>query len=196
VPWLLLLVVAEPGRPERFFWLWPLQAIALAAPFSTAMVSGRVGSAAPWVVGLVLVGGVLLNPLQTRLESWRREGWSGSDPEEVRVVDYVAGLLRSEGKDRAAIGYQLFIYDFMPKYHVIDPQYKVGAEFDLLFKYRHGIRNADGCAEGVSTEDEYRIVQGRPKSGEAEPRAYFDLPADPRLRPLRDFDLYRVFKRI
>jgi hypothetical protein len=83
----------------------------------------------------------------------------------------------------------------MANYKIIDRQYKVGAEFDLLFKYRHGIGNTDQCAEGVSPADEYRIVQTRPKDGEAEPRHYFEVPLDKRFRLLRSFDLYRVYKR-
>jgi len=126
---------------------------------------------------------------------WLRNGWAGSDPEEVRVVDYVSNQIRSNGRDHAAIGYQVFIYEFMAKYNIIDRQYKVGAEFDLLFKYRHAIRNTDQCAEGLSSADEYRIVQTRPKSGEEQPEHYFHVPPDPRFRLIQTFDLYQVFKR-
>ena len=124
-----------------------------------------------------------------------KDSWAGSDPEEIKVVDYLANQLRSEARDHAAIGYQLFIYGFMAKYNIIDPQYKVGAEFDFLFKYWHGIANTDRCAEGVTSADEYRIVQTRPKTGEEEPRQYFAVPLDQSFRLLRRFDLYQVFKR-
>src|SRR5207247_2275078 len=93
------------------------------------------------------------------------------------------------------IGYQLFIYQFMANYNIIDRQYKVGAEFDLLFKYRHRIANIDQCAEGLSPVDEYRIVQTRRKNGQDEPRHYFDVPLDKGFRLMRSFDLYEVFKR-
>jgi hypothetical protein len=195
VPWLTLLVVAEPGRTERFFWLWPLQAIVLAAFVTRVMARWRATSLVLWLSHVLLIGTMLINPLQLHLEPWLREGWAGSDPEEVQVVDYVAQQLRSNGRDHAAIGYQLFIYEFMAQYNIMDPQYKVGAEFDLLFKYRQGIGNTDQCAEGVSSPDEYRIVQTRPKSGEAEPRQYVDVPLDKRFRSVRSFDLYQVFKR-
>jgi len=129
------------------------------------------------------------------LERWVKDGWAGSDPEEIQVVDYVANQLRSEARDHAAIGYQIFIYPFMANYNIIDRQYKVGAEFDFLSKYRHAIRNTDQCAEGLSSADEYRIVQTRPKSGEEPPRHYFQVPQDTKFRLIQSFDLYQVFKR-
>jgi hypothetical protein len=196
VPWFILVLVAEPGKPERFWWLWPLQVVFLAAFLAYLLPRFRlprpVVAAAQLVIALVVV----LNPfLLFRIDSWRTNGWAGKDPEEVQVIDYVASQIRGEGKSSAAIGYQLFIYPFMATYHITNPVYKVGAEFELLLKYRHGIVNTDRCAEGVLPTDEYRIVQMRPKRGEAEPRQYFDLPPDDRFRLLRRFGLYEVFKR-
>jgi hypothetical protein len=190
-----LLAVAEADRPERYFWLWPLQAVLLVAFFTNILPQWHVPSPALWLGLTLLIAAVCVNPLRAHLGAWLREGWAGSDPEEVRVVDYVASQLQANGKDHAAIGYRTFIYEFMPQYNIVDPQYKVGAEFDLLFKYRHGITNADRCAEGLSPQDEFRIVQTRPKSGEGEPRNYFDIPDENRFRLLRRFDLYDVFKR-
>ena len=83
----------------------------------------------------------------------------------------------------------------MAKYHITNPVYKVGAELELLHRYRHGITNTDQCAEGLSPRDEYLIVQTRRKNGPEEPKLYFDVPRDERFRLLRRFDLYQVFKR-
>jgi hypothetical protein len=204
VPWLTLLIVAELGNQGRFLWLWPLQAIALAAFITNIMTRLRMPSSLLWLSYLVLTGALVIPPFhsheyatdaQTRVKLWLRNGWAGSDPEEVRVVDYVSNQIRSDGRDHAAIGYQVFIYEFMAKYNIIDRQYKVGAEFDLLFKDRHRIANTDQCAEGVSPVDEYRIVQTRPKSHEGSTRDYFEVPLDKSFRLLRSFDLYQVFKR-
>jgi hypothetical protein len=195
VPWLTLLIVAELDNQGRFFWLWPLQAIALSAFITNIMMRLRLPSFVLWLSCMALIGAVLSPPFQSHLKSWLRNGWAGSDPEEVQVVDYVADRLRSDHTRHAAIGYQIFIYDFMAKYAIIDRQYKVGAEFDFLFKQRHGIANTDQCAEGVSPVDEYRIVQTRPKSHEGSTRDYFEVPLDKSFRLLRSFDLYQVFKR-
>ena len=73
-------------------------------------------------------------------------------------------------------------------------QYKVGAEFDVLFKYQHGIENTDTCAEGVSPRDDYRIVQTRPMKAEDAPRNYFEIPLENRFKLVREIGVYRIFK--
>jgi hypothetical protein len=57
---------------------------------------------------------------------------------------------------------------------VIDPRHKVGAELDLIFKHQHDISNTTRCAEGVSPDDEYRIVQTRAEGFWAASRHQFD----------------------
>ena len=196
VPWSLLVILGEPGKPERFWWLWPIQIIFLAA--AVAYLLPRFPVPRPLVVAaqLVLAAVLLMNSLLLdRIGSWRANGWNGRDPEEVRVVDYVAEQVRADGKSEAAIGYQLFIYPFMAEYHVTNPIYRAGAELELMLRYRHGIVNTDRCAEGITPTDEYRIVQRRRKRGPEEPRHYFDVPLDQRFRLLRRFDLYDVYKR-
>ena len=203
VPWLTLLIVAEPGNQGRFLWLWPLQAIALSAFITNIMARLRMPSSLLWLSYLVLTGALVIPPFhsheyatdaQTRVKLWLRNGWAGSDPEEVRVVDYVSNQIRSDGKDHAAIGYQVLIYEFMAKYNILDRQYKVGAEFDFLFKHRHGIANTNQCAEGLSPLDEYRIVQTTPQAGEGTPRLYFPVPLERDFRLLRQFGPYQVFQ--
>jgi hypothetical protein len=103
--------------------------------------------------------------------------------------------VRQEGKREAAVGYQLFFYPFMAEYHVTNPIYRVGAELELMLRYRHGIVNTDLCAEGISPADEYRITQRRPKPGADEPRQYLDVPPDSRFRLVRRFGLFDVFRR-
>jgi hypothetical protein len=205
VPWLTLLIVAELDNQGRFFWLWPLQAIALSAFITNIIARLRMPSSLLWLSYIVLTGALVIPPFhsheyttdaQTRVKLGLRNGWAGSDPEEVRVVDYVSNQIRSDGRDHAAIGYQVFIYEFMANYNIIDRQYKVGAEFDLLFKYRHGIVNTNECAEGLSSADDYRILQTAPKRGEQEPRHYFQTPRNTSFRLVQDFGLYQVFKRI
>jgi hypothetical protein len=145
---------------------------------------------------IALVALLALGPLEARVRAWSEEGWAGSDPAEVHLVDRVARDILASGEREAVIGYQTFIFEFMPKYHIIDPDYKVGAEFDLLFEHGYGITNLNECAEGVSPEDQYRIVQTRPRSGGDEPRQSFDVPLDDRYRLLARFELFDVFKRV
>jgi hypothetical protein len=195
VPWLTLLIVAELDNQGRFFWLWPLQVIVLAAFVTYALPRLKAPRPVAWIGQFGLMVVLIGNPLLSHVDSWHRTGWSGPDAAEVDVADYVSEQIRTEGHDRAAIGYQIFIYPFMATYNIINPLYKVGTEFDLWFKYRHGIANTDQCAEGVSPADEYRIVQTQPKSGEEQPRHYFQVRQDTRFRLLQSFGLYQVFKR-
>jgi hypothetical protein len=195
VPWLLLFGVAESGVPERFLFLLPLQVLVLAA-FVTVLLP-RLGMPRPavWLVQGLLVLVFLWNPfLISRVDSWRAGGWSGHDASAVRAVDYIAAGLHKERRDRASIGYQLFIYPFMADYHIVSSYYKVGADFDVLFKYQHGIENADTCAEGVSPNDEYRIVETHPMNVQDAPINYFQVPLENRFKLVRQIGAYRIFK--
>jgi hypothetical protein len=195
IPWLLLLTVAEPGISSRFLWLWPLQVLVLASFFAVLLPGLGVPRSAAWLVQALLVFVFLWNSfLVSRIDAWHADGWSGDDAPEVRVVDYIAADLDTEGRDRAAIGYQLFIYPFMANYNIVSSYYKVGAEFDVLFQHRHGVENADTCAEGVSPRDVYRIVQTRPIEEQEAPRHYFETPLDNRFELVREVGAYQIFK--
>jgi 4-amino-4-deoxy-L-arabinose transferase-like glycosyltransferase len=195
VPWMILVILAEPGKPERFWWVWPIQVILLAASVAYFLPKFPVPRAIVATAQLAMALLVLLNStLLRRIDSWRADGWDGKDPEQVQVIDYVAGQIRNEGKSEAAIGYQLLFYPFMAEYHVTNPVYRVGAELELMLRFRHDISNTDRCAEGISVSDEYRIVQRGPETGPEPPRHYFDVPLDG-FRLLRRFGVYEVFKR-
>jgi hypothetical protein len=195
VPWLVLFAVAEPGIPERFLWLLPLQVLVLAA-FCTVLLP-RLGLPRPavWLAQALLVFVFLWNPfLISRVDAWRADGWSGHDATEVRVADYIASDIDKKGRDRASIGYQLFVYPFMVDYHSVSSYYKVGAQFDVLFKYQHGIKNTDRCAEGMSPSDDYRIVETRPQNVPEAPINYFKTPLENRFKLVRQIGTYRIFK--
>src|SRR5436190_7317484 len=71
--------------------------------------------------------------------------------------------MRDHGSPKeTSIGYEIDTSKFMAAFNNIDSRYKVGADLDLLFKYRHGIINKDRCAEGFQPTDRYRIVQIAP----------------------------------
>jgi hypothetical protein len=109
VPWLVLLLIAEWGREDRFMFLWPVQVIVLAFVGTMRARSTDAPRRARWLVPLVIVGGVLANQfLLSQLDAWRDDGWSGSDKVEFQVATYLAKLIRAESKDRAWIGRRLF----------------------------------------------------------------------------------------
>jgi hypothetical protein len=195
VPWLFLIAVAEPGNPGRFLWLWPLQVLFVAIFVSVLLPRLRVPRLVVLALQALVAFVFIWNAfLVSRVDDWRSSGWSGKDAAEARVVDYIAADLQTDGRERAAIGYQVFFYPFMAKYNALSAYYKVGAEFDALFKYGHGIQNMDTCAEGVSPSDRYRIVQTRPISGQDAPRHYFRVPLDDRFKLVRTIGVYEIFK--
>ena len=133
--------------------------------------------------------------LGSRLEAWSGSGWSGPRANDVEALDYVAEQMKVDGKKTAAIGYQIFFQNYMAVSHIVDPRYKVGGELDLFLRDRFGITNLDKCAEGISSEDEYRIVQLTPRLTQT--RSYLqslNIPFDPRYRQIKQFGPYQVLK--
>jgi hypothetical protein len=195
VPWVVLLVLVEGvDHLERFWWLWPLQLIALVALVS--YLPGRLRlprifavAGFAWLSIMLLLHPLLLE----RVQSWQSSGWSGSDAVEIRLVNSMAQRLA--GKNRTAIGYQTYIWRFMAMFNAVDPRYKVGADIDLLYRTLHGISNTDQCAEGMSPEDEFRIVQIRPNWSDPKGKGYFELQPDKNFQFLEQFGPYQVYQR-
>jgi hypothetical protein len=206
IPWILLLALVESDHEKRFWWIWPLQVICIAALLTYVPARLKVAWIS-WIGELALVCLVWTHPLmRSRLDSWLKIGWAGVDADQVRAVDYVAARLRSEGKNRSAIGYQAFIGGFEAIDNILDPRYQVGAEFDLLFQSRHRIVSTDDCAEGISPTDEYRIVQTTPNDPEPDEyplafstkpvfKHYIEVPHDETWKAVRQFGIYRVLRR-
>jgi Dolichyl-phosphate-mannose-protein mannosyltransferase len=196
VPWVILFFIAEADRGDRFWWLWPVQVIVLVALFTSVLPRLGMPRAALALGQAWLALVVIANPLlSSRAHSWLRTGWSGSDSDELRAMDYIAGDIHSQGKKQANVGYQIFIWAFMPSFNIIDSRYKVGADFDFLLNYRHGVSNGNRCAEGLSPNDEYRIVQLRPTSEIAASQKYIAAPLNDNFHMTRQFGVYQVFKR-
>jgi hypothetical protein len=142
----------------------------------------------------LIAGGILANPfLLSQFDAWRHEGWSGPDAVEFQVADYLARLIRAESKDRAWIGRRLFD-EGPPKspWKPVDTQWRAGREFDVALEYRYGIANLNTCAENLSAQDEYRIVETHPP----EPQApyYFEVPPVGHLRLLDRIGPYDIYK--
>ena len=197
IPWIMLLLLVEnTNHLVRLWWLWPLQAVFLSVP--ATYLSSRSGSTrlSAGIGSFILAVLVIANPLLlSRLESWLVSGWAGDDAEEIKVVEYTAKRIILDGKNHAAIGYDIPMTLFNASFNASDRRYKVGAKLDLLFKYRHGITNTDRCAEGFSPDDEYRIAQ--PINGAVAELNddRFEIPHDPRMQMVHSFKSYRVLQR-
>jgi hypothetical protein len=193
VPWVGLLLVAEPGRFERFWWLWPLHSIVLAALSTDTFKRLAWPSAIRWSAAALIFAFVCGTASgAARLKSWARDGWAGADSDQMRAVEYIAGQLH--GRQEARIGYQVPFQKFMATLHADDSRYKVGAEFDVLFRYRHGLKNADQCAEGLSFDDQYRMVQAAAVES-LTLKHHFNVPSDSTFTPVYEAGLFRVVRR-
>ena len=141
-----------------------------------------------------------------------RSGWSGPMATDVQAVDYLGARLQSEGKHRAAIGYQTYIAEFMAAMNIAILATR-SAQSSISFS------SIDtGSPTPINARREYpsvmrtRIVQEPPKSIQAKPRAeswmplgaevktydlveHFDVPWDPRFRLLQRFGEFAVFQR-
>ena len=110
VPWMILVLLVEPGREDRLVGLWPLQVIVLSF-VALALPAAVTRHARPntWLCASLVAILVVFNPfVVSTLEAWRQEGWSGPDAVEVRIADFLARRLKAEGRTNAAIGYRLF----------------------------------------------------------------------------------------
>ena len=159
VSWVCLLLVASQER--RFLQLWPLQVIALSAAVVSVPRQFRLPRPARWLAAAAVCVIVLSNDvLLSRVNSWRHEGFTGRGAPEIGVVDVIAQRMQVKGQPaEVSIGYQVDFWRFMADANRIDSLYKVGADLDVLLKYRHGITNLDRCAEGFRPGDDYRVVQ-------------------------------------
>ena len=206
IPWAFLLYGLKDAvmlQETRCWWLWPAQIIVLAALVTDVPVRLKTPPFVTWIAQAAISAMILINPLiLERIKSWTASGWSGSDSYEKQSVDYIAKLILSDNRNNAAIGYNTFFYDWSLWQHVFDRRMKVGMEFDLLFRFLHGLTNTDSCAEGFSAADEFRIVQTKPTSTlrmpfnfGLEPDAYFYMPPNQDFTVIKQLGPYLVLKR-
>jgi hypothetical protein len=155
VCYIILVVLAEPGRVERFRFLWPLQVAALIYALHVMMPRGR------WVlvrgIAILLVFAALLpaSTYSAKLQSWREDGYAGTDGSETAVVDFLARDVRASGVTGLTVGYDA---SGRPQGVTIpDPYHRPGAWIDYLLETRHGILNDRAPGEQLSEQDDYRI---------------------------------------
>jgi hypothetical protein len=196
VPWTVMLLITDSERLERSWWMWPLQAIAIASVVAWLPIRLQVPRPAVWFASVLLV--LVLagnNLLLSHLQSWRKDGWSGTPSAAMMTLNHVAALVQADGKQAARIGYEMAVPAWTPIFNNVDPRYKTGANFDLLFIHKHGITNLNTCAEGAAPGDEFRIVE---TGNRQYPPNYgrLHVPRDGRFELTGEFGDYQVFRRL
>jgi hypothetical protein len=161
VPAIVLLLIlpsdALHAGERRFWWLWVGGALCLGCALGGACLRGR-----RILVPLGLLATVTLatNPGTQRLLRNAFAAWPGDyTGPDTQAIDALAASLEREGKTEAHIGYDINCYWWQTEARVIDGRSKNFAQWDIALLLRHGIRNLDDTAEGLSPADDY-IVHG------------------------------------
>ncbi|MGD0173314.1 MAG: hypothetical protein ABSC61_02600 [Anaerolineales bacterium] len=156
IPWSLLVIIAEPGVPERFYWIWPLQvAVAVMALHGYL----RAWTDYHWVRWIVSVAAIVvvfpLSAYLPRIQNAITYGYAGQDSEQIQVVDFIGQKVRNAGLTRVSIGY-LFPTE-NPFTVAKDPALWGGTWVNLLLQTRWKVENTDFNPEGISLQDRWRI---------------------------------------
>jgi hypothetical protein len=159
IPWVLLVILAERARPERFWWIWPLQAAIMV--FAAYQVIQIFYNKAWLKLAMTLLFGVLVFPLsfyQPSLRGWIEDGYGGEDNAQFQVVDFLHEKLESEGIDRVYLGYKL-LDTYYGREQPADTRMRAGSWFDLILRIRWGIRNLNQNRDGIDDRDAWRILE-------------------------------------
>jgi len=160
-PWLLLMWMAAPDAPYRFWFLWPLHLVVMVGMFTLlpgCFTWGKAVTRVLLVVALMIL--VVNSAVLGRIKEWREHGWR-SESEEVCALNCLGEAIVKERGKKVAVGYIMPFQPFMAYYHVLDSQYKVGLPYDWYLLSTYGVRNLNSAPKGVSDEDHYRFVAAR-----------------------------------
>lgn len=195
-PWLLLMLLVDPGEGDlvrRFLWLWlPLGA------FSILFLRTLLKPVSPLLAHAVAAALVVMtawNPLMNwKVHSLIASQFRAAPANEFNeIVDYIAKQAKAQGRASVAVGYDMPFNKWILFARRIDGASKVGSEYDLLLWLRHGVTNTDNRCEGVSPDDDFRIVEH--KSDEANRQTLFDLSNYPRMEVAREMPDFTILRK-
>jgi len=159
VPFVILVGVAETARADRFWWIWPAQLIVVVTTF------GLFAEQTPWpkavfaVLSTILLVLMINSPFyQGKIDDWVTNGYQGKSSGQIETVDYLGRVAHKSRSTTMVVGYQLLAPVFTSETSV-DPSYRTGSWFDFLMMAREGIRNLNNTVEGLSPEDEFRVLE-------------------------------------
>lgn len=188
VPYLILVVVSETARADRFWWIWPMQLLLVSVALD--LFAQQTRWPRPIFAGLAAV--LILMMINTgfygqKVNDWLANGYAGKSTGQLETVDFLGSVARQEDSSNMTIGYQLLWPQFNTE-TTVDPTYRAGTWFDFLLESREGIHNLNSSVEGLTAADEFRVIEigdgnwpGRP------PWPGFELVAR--------FGVFEVFRR-
>jgi hypothetical protein len=144
IPWLLLVILGEPGKPERFWYMWPLQILIMVLFLRWA--AERLPRANLVYSLSVLALGVALLPFpfyEQRISDGWAHGYAGTDNDQWKVVMFLTGEAKTAGTDSLRVEYWL-----------ADTRSTTGTSggevlrdwFDYLLLHPFGVYNVGGSA--------------------------------------------------
>jgi hypothetical protein len=158
IPWLLLLFLAEAGRPERFYWLWPLQVALMMMALHGCVRIWTESQWARWTVTLMAIVAVFpMSAYLPRIQNAITNGYGGADSPQVQVIDYIGNTEHQQGHATTSIGYLLVTDPNNTQTIVQDPALWGGTWFNLFLQTRWKIENIDHDKRGINEMDRWRI---------------------------------------
>jgi hypothetical protein len=137
---------------RRFWWMWIASAALIGCAAGSLVVKGR-RLAVP--LGILAVATLSMNERTEELVRGAFGRGLGYKGNAEAALDALAEVVKKDGKTEAFIGYDMNLFSWQIDARLVDGTTKSFAELDEALLMRHGIRNLDTTAEGISPRDEY-----------------------------------------
>ncbi|MGA2112260.1 MAG: hypothetical protein ABSG98_08945 [Anaerolineales bacterium] len=195
VPWPILLVLTVTNSEKRFWWLWPLELLAVLISVEAV---GKIVFP-HWTKGSValLAGAFLLMlPLsywRPRLISWSLGGYAGESTGRLETADFIGSRAQETGNTSISIGYDVAEPDWSVAYAENHQEsFLKGAWIDFLLLSRHGVVDLDQSTQRMSDKDDFRVYE--PSNGVWTNSSA--VPDWPGFSLVAQFDSYDVYERV
>jgi len=147
LPWILLVILGEPGKPERFWYMWPLQVFVII--LFLRWLAGKLPHANWIFIFLTVAIGMALLPFpfySAQISDAWIHGYAGQDNDQWKVVEYLAGEAKAEGVDSLRVDY--WLDDSSSPVNPLHPGDRLSDWFDYLLLHPFGVHNLEGTTSG------------------------------------------------
>jgi hypothetical protein len=158
--WILLMILAEPGRPDRFWLLWPLQVMIMV--ICLEWISRRLPRAGLAFVALAAALGFAVLPIRLyadRMESAWTEGYGGRDSDQWNVVLFLSGQAGAVGDRSLKVDY--WLGDSQIPADTELPAYRFGDWFTYLLESWSGVDVLDPESPSTPTGGSWAVADSR-----------------------------------
>jgi hypothetical protein len=140
LPWLVLVIMGEPGRPERFWFMWPLQVWVTVQGLRWAAERFRRANFAHAILAAALAAVLLPVPFYAeRISDAQTNGYSGRDNDQWKVIEFLAGKAGSGAERSLWVGYWM-----VDSHSLVDPGCPVCRNkdwFDYILESNFNVTN-------------------------------------------------------